>query len=71
MSDIQFTTMSDPAYEAEVLSMMEALYAEDSVDSEVDESHFGLTIKALIAAPARGRIVLCSSKDRPSVAMPC
>jgi len=50
--------MADLTHEAELLAMMNALYAEDEPASEVDRGRFPMTIKTLIAEPARGRIVL-------------
>jgi hypothetical protein len=53
MSQIQFTTMTDLAYQTEVLCMMEALYREDEPASEVDRSRFPVSIHTLIAEPVR------------------
>ena len=58
MSHVQFATMTDLGYEADVLCMMEALYGEDEPASEVDRGKFPLTLHTLITEPARGRIVL-------------
>ena len=58
MTTVEFTTMSDLRYKAELLAMMGDLYAEDEAASPVDPSRFPVTIETLTNQPSRGRIVL-------------
>jgi len=63
MTKLTFTTMNDLQQEAEVLSMMQALYAEDEAASPVDQSRFAANIEFLAAHPSRGSIVLFREPD--------
>jgi GNAT superfamily N-acetyltransferase len=58
MSDISFTTMTDEIWVADVLVMMQALYAEDEPATPVDPRRFPSTIEYLLREPGRGRVVL-------------
>ncbi len=60
---IEFVTMTDSAASADVLRMMQGLYAEDAALSAVDVARFPLTIVRLLTEPALGRIVLFKSDD--------
>jgi ribosomal protein S18 acetylase RimI-like enzyme len=65
MNEIQFTTMMDFEYEANVLRMMEALYEEDEPASKVDRGRFPITIRTLVADPMRGRVILFMGDRQP------
>ena len=52
---VEFETMTDGASAADVLRMMDGLYADDA---SVDRGRFALTIVRLLTEPERGRIVL-------------
>ena len=52
---VEFETMTDGAAAADVLRMMDGLYADDAA---VDRGRFALTIVRLLTEPERGRIVL-------------
>jgi len=56
--DLRFTVMSDLRDEAQVLAMMQALYAEDAGTAPADISSFPQTIHTLVAQPHRGQIIL-------------
>jgi ribosomal protein S18 acetylase RimI-like enzyme len=58
MAAIDFVTMNDLRYQADVLAMMHGLYSEDQGESPVNESRFPLTIDFFLANPSRGRIIL-------------
>ena len=58
MLAIDFSTMSDKTYAEGVLSMMQALYAEDEPASEADFRRFPATIDLVLREPGRGRIIL-------------
>lgn len=53
--DVTFEPMTDGAAAADVLRMMDGLYADDAA---VDRGRFALTIVGLLTEPERGRIVL-------------
>jgi GNAT superfamily N-acetyltransferase len=56
-NEIKFTDITDSRHKVEVVSMMQALYAEDQASSPVDRSHFTATVEFLLANPSRGRIL--------------
>jgi ribosomal protein S18 acetylase RimI-like enzyme len=58
MSTIDFKVMTDLRHEAEVVQMMNALYAEDEPASPVNRARFPQTVQRLIMEPLRGNIVL-------------
>ena len=60
---IEFVTMIDGAASADVLRMMQGLYAEDDPGTGVDVSRFPLTIVRLLTDPTLGRIVLFKKGD--------
>ena len=58
MIAVDFSTMSDLQHKEELVTMMQALYAEDKSDFPVDQSRFGINVECLVANPSQGRIVL-------------
>jgi GNAT superfamily N-acetyltransferase len=58
MLAVDFSTMSDLQHKEKLVTMMQALYAEDKSDFPVDQSRFGITVECLAANPSQGRIVL-------------
>ena len=63
MTPVEFVTMPDHSAAADVLRMMQGLYAEDAALSPVDVARFPLTLVRLLTEPATGRIVLFMSGD--------
>ena len=63
MTGLTFMVLSGLQEEPEVLSMMQALYAEDEADTPVDPSRFAGNLKFLAAHPSRGSIVLFRERD--------
>jgi len=63
MPQVEFVAITDARYNAEILAMMEGLYAEDVPSSPVDQSRFPVTIGHFLANPARGRIVVFKEHD--------
>src|SRR6516162_3205777 len=53
-----FIAMTDLRHREKLLSMIQALYAEDEAASTVDKSRFAVNIDFLAAHPQSGRIVL-------------
>jgi ribosomal protein S18 acetylase RimI-like enzyme len=62
MSSVEFMTMTDRRFEADVLRMMGELYEHD--DLRADPASFPKTIDYVLANPSRGRIVLAVEDDR-------
>ena len=58
MIAVDFSTMSDLQHKEELVTMMQALYAEDKSNFPVDQSRFGINVECLVANPSQGRIVL-------------
>lgn len=63
MTGLTFTIMNDLQQEAEVLSMMHALYAEDEAVSPVDQSRFAANVEFLVFHPSSGSIVLFRERE--------
>ncbi|HET9830554.1 MAG TPA: GNAT family N-acetyltransferase [Vicinamibacterales bacterium] len=61
MSSVEFMTMTDRRFQADVLRMMGELYEHD--DLRVDPASFPKTIDYVLANPSRGRIVLAVAND--------
>ena len=61
MSSVEFMTMTDRRFQADVLRMMGELYEHDNL--RVDSSSFPKTIDYVLANPSRGRIVLAVEND--------
>ena len=53
-----FSTMNDLQHKEKLVSMMQALYAEDKSELPVDQSRFAIHVETLVAKPSTGRIVL-------------
>jgi len=62
MSSVEFITMTDRRFQADVLRMMGELYEHD--DIRVNPASFPKTIDYVLANPTRGRIVLAVENDR-------
>jgi len=62
MAPVEFMTMTDRRFQADVLRMMGELYEHD--DLRVDPASFPKTIDYLLANPSRGRIVVAVENDR-------
>jgi len=58
MMAANFSTMSDLQHKEKLVTMMQALYAEDKSDLPVDQSRFAINVECLVAKPSQGRIVL-------------
>jgi ribosomal protein S18 acetylase RimI-like enzyme len=61
MSSVEFMTMTDRRFQADVLRMMRELYEHD--DLRADPASFPKTIDYVLANPSRGRIVLAVEND--------
>src|SRR5438477_6450973 len=58
MDQICYVEMTDNRHDDAVVSMMNALYAEDSATAPHDSSKFAQTLRLLRSEPARGRVIL-------------
>ena len=61
MSSVEFMTMTDRQFQADVIRMMGELYEHDNL--RVDHASFPKTIDYVLANPSRGRIVLAVQHD--------
>lgn len=57
----RYRVMTDPARLDDVVRMMAGLYREDPAAQPVDPAGFPRTVRALLAEPARGLVVLMGS----------
>ena len=48
-----FSTMNDLQHKEKLVTMMQALYAEDKSDFPVDQSRFGINVECLVANPSQ------------------
>jgi len=62
MSSVEFMTMTDRRFQADVIRMMGELYEHDNL--RVDHASFPKTIDYVLANPSRGRIILAVENDR-------
>ncbi len=58
MTAVRFETIKDLRHQADIVAMMNALYAEDQPASPVDHARFPRTVEQLVATPERGRIIV-------------
>jgi len=63
MSSVEFVTMIDRRFEADVLRMMRELYETDGHELQVDPELFPHTITYVLANPSRARIVLLAEQN--------
>ena len=63
MTGFTYTIMEGLQEEAKVLSMMQALYAEDEADTPADRSRFAANLEFLAAHPSCGSVVLFREWD--------